>query len=186
MNLKQIISHIDTALKANIKLSTQYAFGLAEFYYDGDKRYPGVIEGGNIIQPLMRDDYAVSWYHRTTVSEYSTVEFNYGDKLDKVQERIPVQLVINCNTIKLGQSLQTIKDIFASSIPSVLSKAVCESLQLFDCTIELVNAELNSNIVLREECSIPDVRVGVEHGLVAIRYVIQTTYRRGCITICEC
>ncbi len=186
MNLKQIIAQIDTELKAKIKLSTQNAFGLAEFYYDGEKRYPGIVDGGNVTQPLMQDQYNISWYHRSTVSNYQVIESNYGNRLDKVEEITPVQLVINCNTIKLGHSLQTIKDIFASAIPSVLSKQVCESLDLFDCTIELVNSELNSVIVLREECSLPDVRVGIEHGLIAIRYEIKTTYRRGCTVICEC
>lgn len=186
MNLKQIIAQIDTQIESKIKLLTQRAFGLAEFYYDGEKRYPGIVDGGNVTQPLLQDQYNISWYHRSTISQYSVIENNYGDNLDKVEETTPVQLIINCNTIKLGHSLQTIKDIFASALPSVLSKAVCESLQLFDCTIELVAAELNSVIVLREECSVPDVRVGLEHGLIAIRYEIKTTYRRGCTVICEC
>ena len=39
--------------------------------------------------------------------------------------------------------------------------------------------------LIKMETNQPDVRVGLNNGLIAIRYRIFTTYRRGCIVICE-
>lgn len=189
MNLKAIITEIDKQMIASLNagaLMPLKAFGLAEFYYDKDKKYPGIVNGGEVTNCLLDDGFNVSWYHRSEYSEYTTIEENYGDKMDKVEETTPVVLVIYANRIKTQQSLQTIKDIFASVIPSVLDKATCEVLSIFDCTIELRNAEMNTTLVFREECTIPDVRVGIEHGLISVRYEIKSTYRRGCEVICEC
>ena len=183
MNLKGIIAEIDKALIAQIPLQPTKAFGLAEFYYDGDKRFPGVVNGTEVTNCLLDDSYQVSWYHRSESTDYRVIENNYGDKMDKVEEITPVNLIIYARRSK---PLQVIKDIFASALPSVLSKLVCESLMLFDCTIELKGAEMNTTLVFKDECTVPDVRVGIEHGLIAIRYDIKSTYRRGCETICEC
>jgi hypothetical protein len=122
-------------------------------------------------------------FHGDRMSNPFRVENNFGDKMDKVEETTPVTLVIYANKTLTSQ---TIKDIFVSAIPSVLSKLVCESINVFDCTFELTETEMNSTLVFREECSIPDVRVGLNHGLLAVRYEIKQTYRRGCTVICEC
>lgn len=183
MNLKQVITEIDNAILAALPIVPNNAFGLAEFYYDGDKRYPGINNKGEVTNCLMNDNYKLSWYHRSESSRLRVIENNFGDKLDKVEETIPVQLIIYAERTHPSQ---TIKDIFVSAIPSVLSKLVCESIDIFDCTFEIVETEMNSTIVLREECSIPDVRVGLEHALLAVRYEIKQTYRRGCTVICDC
>jgi hypothetical protein len=187
MNLKAVISEVDNAILNAFPFAPNKAFGLAEFYYDGDKRYPGIVQAnGEVKNCFLEDQYQVSWYHRSESSRLVVIENNFGDKLDKVQETIPVQLIIYANRAQTKQSSQTIKDIFVSKIPSVLSKLVCESIDIFDCTFELTETEMNSTLVFREECSIPDVRVGLNHGLLAVRYEIKQTFRRSCTVICEC
>jgi hypothetical protein len=183
MNLKQVINEIDNAIIAALPLTPNKAFGLAEFYYDGEKRYPGININGEVTNCLLQDQYEISWYHRSESSRLTVIENNFGDKMDKVEETTPVTLVIYANKTLTSQ---TIKDIFVSAIPSVLSKLMCESINVFDCTFELTETEMNSTLVFREECSIPDVRVGLNHGLLAVRYEIKQTYRRGCTVICEC
>ena len=184
MNLKQVIQEVDNAILAALPIAPNKAFGLAEFYYDVDKRYPGINNQGNIANCLLDDSYKLSWYHRSQFSRFTIIENNFGDKLDKVEETIPVSLVINKNID--AQTSQVIKDIFVSAIPSVLSKVVCESLSLFNCTFDIVDTDLNSSLVFKEECTIPDVRVGLNHALLVVRYEIKQTYRRGCTPICDC
>jgi hypothetical protein len=183
MNLKQVITEIDNAILAAVTIAPNKAFGLAEFYFDGDKRYPGINNKGEVTNCLLDDRYKLSWYHRSESSRIKVIENNYGDKLDKVEETTPVSLVIYAERI---QTSQTIKDIFVSAIPSVLSKLVCESIDVFDTTFEIVETEMNSFLVFKEECSAPDVRVGLNHALIAVRYEIKQTYRRGCTVICDC
>lgn len=183
MNLKAVIHEIDTAILAVLPIAPNNAFGLAEFYYDGDKRYPGINNKGEVTNCLLNDNYKLSWYHRSETSRFRVIENNYGDRLDKVEETIPVSLIIYAERT---QPSQVIKDIFVSAIPSVLSKLVCESINIFDCTFEITDTEMNTSLVLRDECSIPDVRVGLQHALIAVRYEIKQTYRRGCTVICDC
>ena len=183
MQNKTIIAEIDKALLAAIKVENKRAFGMADFYFDGEKRYPGIINGEDIINPFLQDQYKISWYHRTSTSSFNAMEFDYGNKMDKVEETTPVQLII---FTRAAISFETIKDWFVSALPSVMSKAICESLQIFGCTIEVTSTEMNSNVVFKEECTEPNVRVGGQYGLIAVRYTIKTTYRRGCQDFCVC
>jgi hypothetical protein len=183
MQNKTIIAEIDKALLAAIKVENKRAFGMADFYFDGEKRYPGIINGEDIINPFLQDQYKISWYHRTSTSSFNLMEFDYGNKMDKVEETTPVQLII---FTRAAISFETIKDWFVSALPSVLSKATCESLQIFGCTIEVASTEMNSNVVFKEECTEPTVRVGGQYGLIAVRYTIKSTYRRGCQDFCVC
>lgn len=187
MNLRAIIEQVDKALIGNVPFAPKKAFGLAEFYYEQDKFYPGIIDNqGNITNPFLDDQQQVSWYHRNQTGQYRVVENNFGDKLNKVEETNEIQLVVYANRKNIKQSLETLKDVFISAIPSVLSKVVCESIDLQSCEIELKNHDLNTHRVFKEECSTEYVRVGVEYGLIAIRYEIKAVYRRGCAPICEC
>jgi hypothetical protein len=190
MNVKGIIVAIDTTLKSKLvasNLQPMFTFGMASRYYEKDKYYPGIIsEQGEITNCFLEDKFNVSWYHRNQKGTYAIIENNFGDGLDKVEETNEISLVIYTNTKKIKLSTDTLKDIFISSIPSVLSKSTCESLDLFSCRIELQSHELDSNLVFKEESNSDNVRVGVEHGLVLIRYQIKSTYRRGCTVICEC
>lgn len=183
MQNKTIIAEIDKALLAAIKVENKRAFGMADFYFDGDKRYPGIINGEDIINPFLQDQYKLSWYHRTSTSSFNAMEFDYGNKMDKVEETTPVQLII---FTRAAINFETIKDWFVSALPSVMSKAICESLQIFGCTIEVASTEMNSNVVFKEECTEPNVRVGGQYGLIAVRYTIKSTYRRGCQDFCVC
>ena len=190
MNLKGIIEAIDNSLKAKLVASNLLptkAFGLASRYYEKEKYFPGVItDSGEITNCFLDDNYSVSWYHRNQKGTYTTIESNYGNNLDKVEEDNDISLVIFTNTKKIKLSTEILKDIFTNSLPSVLTKSQCESLDLFDCRIELQSHELDSNLVFKNESNNDNVRVGVEHGLILIRYSIKTTYRRGCTVICEC
>lgn len=188
MNLKGIIHEIDTLILDNINVRSllpQKSFGLAERYYDEKTYYSGVFNGSNVENCMLDDRFALSWYHRNQSGGYGLVENNFGDLNDKVEEVNEVELIIFAQQQKTKVSFETLKDIFVSAIPSVLSKVVCESLQLFDCRIDLISHELDSRLVIERETNKPDVRVGLNNGLIAIRYRIFTTYRRGCIVICE-
>lgn len=191
MNLANIIQLIDTKILAVMEdistLQPIKAFGLTELYYSGEEYYPGIVEGGQIIEVALKDNYNLSWYSRNTTGTYNTIENNYGNKQNKVEEITDVKLVAYTNRIKTGFSLETIKDIFISAIPSVLSKSECESNEIDSCQIELISHELDTTKIYKEEIkSNAKVRVGVEYGLIAIRYNIKATYRRGCRVICEC
>jgi len=190
MNLKGIISEIDSIMIAKLgasNLQPKKAFGLASRYYDGETFYPGIIsKNGEIENCFLEDKYNVSWFHRNERGTYNVVENNFGNGIDKVEEENEISLVVYTNTKKINLSTETLKDVFISAIPSVLSKVKCESLNVFDCRIELQSHELDTNIVFKEESNHKDVRVGVEHGLILIRYKIKSTYRRGCTVICEC
>jgi hypothetical protein len=190
MNLKETIKEIDKVLINRItadELHPVNAFGLAAFYYDGDKRYPGLLSvTGEVKNCFLHDNYNLSWYHRNELSRFRIIENSYGDNLDMVEETIATNLIVNTNTNKTKRTLNEIKDIFVAALPSTLPKSIREGLNLFSVTIEIGEALMNSNAVFREECSIPEVRVGNEHGLIAIRYEIKQTYRRGCIPLCDC
>lgn len=187
MKLATIINEIDKVLMDKVPFAPNRAFGLAEVYYEGEKYHPGIIDNkGNITNPFLDDQYAVSWYHRNQTGTYSIVESNYGNNLNKVEETNIIQLVIYTDRTKIKNSLETLKDVFISAIPSVLSKAICESIGVFGCEIELKSHELDTKKVFKEECSTEYVRAGVQYGLIAIRYEIKTVYRRGCEVTCEC
>ncbi len=189
MNLKQIVEQIDLSLKNSFQINTLHplkAFGLAEFYYEGENFYPGILDGTEIKNCFLDDEYNLSWYHRNSTGDYNVVPNNYGNTNDKTEEINTIELVIYANRTKIKFSLETLKDLFVTAIPSVLSKSVCESIDLLDCNIELVSHQMDSNKNFKEEVSTKYVRVGVEHGLIKIRYQIKSTYRRGCLVLCVC
>jgi hypothetical protein len=190
MNLGNLIELIDNKILAELgNISTLQpinAFGLSEFYYSGDNFYPGVINGGKIQEVFLDDKYNLSWYSRNTTGSYNNLENNFGNKMNKVEEITEIKLVAYTNRIKTGFSLETIKDVFISAIPSVLSKTECESNEIDGCQIELISHELDTHKIFKEETNSPNVRVGVEFGLISIRYNVKATYRRGCRVICEC
>jgi hypothetical protein len=190
MNLSKIISIIDSKLVSAItanNLQPKNGFGLATRYYEADKFFPGIVsKSGEITNCFLQDQYALSWYHRNAVGTYDVLENNFGNKLDKVEETNPINVVIFADTKRIKVSLETLKDIFISAIPSVLSKAECESAEIFGCQIELTAHELDSQLVVREETNQDNVRVGLNHGLILIRYSLKSTYRRGCTVICDC
>lgn len=190
MNLEQIINNIDATIISKLtasNLQPKKAFGLASRYYENDKFFPGVVsKSGEITNCFLDDNYAVSWYHRNQKGVYDNIENNFGNRQDKVQETNEISLVIYTNTDKIKLSTETLKDVFISAVPSVLSKSVCESIDIFSCEIAPIAHELDSFLVFKEESNNDNVRVGVQHGLILIRYSIKSTYRRGCTVICEC
>ena len=60
MNLKQVITEVDNAILEAITIAPNKAFGLAEFYFDGDKRYPGINNKGEVTNCLLDDRYKLS------------------------------------------------------------------------------------------------------------------------------
>lgn len=190
MNLNETIALIDTKIAAKLTPSNLlpfHAYGLASRYYEEDIFYTGIMDNnGEITNCMLEDKYNVSWYQRNQRGAYAVVESNYGNKQDKVEEINEINFIIFANTKKIKISLEKLKDIFVSAIPSVLSKVECESLNILGCEISLTAHELDSQVVIKEETNKDKVRVGLEHGCIAIRYQIKSTYRRGCTVICEC
>ena len=189
MNLEQIIEVIDTQIKQFIPASFApiNAFGLTQRYYEDDKFYPGILlKNGEITNPFLQDQYAVSWYHRNETGTYNLDSNQEGDNNDNQIEKNTIDLIIFYNTRKINITGTKLKDVFIDAIPSILSHSVRESLNLSSCDMALVSHELDSNKVFKQECNkdTPDVRIGVEHGLLSIRYEITSSYRRNCVNVC--
>jgi hypothetical protein len=187
MNLSCIIDNINEVLMSKLKLANIKSFGLTEFYHEGDKFFPGIQkQGGEMKNVFLQDEYNISFYHRSESGNFEEAERNFKRDSDKTREIIPVNLIIFADRNKTKLSQQNVKDLFVAALPSFLDKSICESIGIFDCRLELSNYELDTTKVFRQECNNnAGVRVGIEKGLLAIRYNLSITYRRGCTVICD-
>jgi len=183
MNLKPLIAAIDEQMDLPFVAT---AFGLAQRYYESPTSfYAGVIdEKGEVTNCFLQDKTPLSYYHRTSRSTFDTIEREgYGDKDDRVRETTEVDLVVYGVDLKITS--YKLADIFVAAIPSYLDTQTCESLNVSDCRIDILNYEIDPSVVWREETTEPSVRAGLNKALIKVRYRIQCTYRRGCVPICD-
>jgi hypothetical protein len=187
MNVSCIIDLINQSIVAKYPQQNVKAFGLTEFYYDSlGKFYPGIVNNqGEVRNVFLEDQYQTSWYHRTQAGTFAIADKQFGDKTDSYVGTIPVSLIIFHNRQKANQSLENIKDILIAALPTNIERPECERLGFQWARVELTSYELDTFKVFRQECSVEEVKVGFERGLIEIRYNIIVKFRASCVKLCS-
>lgn len=188
MRIAETVNIIDTIIKQNITFAPQRAFGLAAKYYEDKVYYPGILNSqtGEITDCILDDNYALSWYHRNETGNFALDTMQFGDEdVNQIETNI-IDLIVTYDTTKIKRSGSELKDMIIDAFPAKFTKLVSESLGLNSVSLVLVSFDLDSTKVFKQECNkdIPNVSVGVQFGLLQIRYNLISTYTRRCAITC--
>jgi hypothetical protein len=194
--LKQQIELVVNHLKTGALKDTRFQSGRFEAiavpvtYVDEGKQItiPAVMDSNYEAQAVSVDDtYPLIIYNKINGKSYATEPGKqYGDGNSVMVERVDVSMVVYGKYPKLKLTLEELEALIISGFPSQLAKALIAPYKLDRVTVQPVSSELNPIAVFQKEYQGVEGFLAPEDILFSIRYVIESSFRKGCFTICDC
>jgi len=151
--------------------------------------FPAIMSENNEAQDITVDDtYGLIVYHKVLSSAYAPDTKNqFGDrnKYQKQVTRIKMVVYAKFDKVKLKkEQLEALIAVnFPDQIPDVLFK---QPLKLDDMGVVLKSSNMISAQVWQEEYKGTPLRLAPEDIYFSMIYDLETSYRKGCFTICDC
>jgi hypothetical protein len=190
-----IIDIVNNQLKATALCDARFANGAINgIAYDGTendttgvKVFPiiyGLSGDGSKVSP--DDTYPVQIYHKILNKTYQTRPSSVGDKANVVTEKTDVKMVVAGWTNRLGLTQEDLESLIISVFPDQIAASLYTPLKLQNLVVTLLSSTLDKAQVYREEYKGIAYQVKPEQILFAIRYQIESTYKKGCFIITDC
>lgn len=193
--LKQQIELVVNHLKTGALKDTRFQSGRFEAiavpvtYVDEGKQItiPAVMDSNYEAQAISVDDtYPIIIYHKVNGKTYAPDTNNYGNGMSAMVERVDVSMVVYGKYAKLKLTLEQLEALIIAGFPSEINKSLLAAYKLDKLTIQPISSELNPASVFQREYQGVDWFLAPEDILFSIRYTIESRFRKGCFTICDC
>jgi len=197
--VKQIVAHIDAALKATAFADARFAgsrfAGAVQqvpIRIDSDNRMiivPATKTNAGEVTPVLPDDrFPLTTYHRLVSLTGAPAPKNqqFGSNNDTVTRTCEMVLVVSGFTNKLNLDALDLEGMIDAAFPTALDKGVQTALGLQRCDIAYGGARFESWKVYNEEYIGDGVLLKPHQLLLACRYKIESSYRKRCFNPCGC
>lgn len=190
-----IIAMINESLQAGVLCDARFAGGsfmgiacdAAESDGAGLRCYPVVFDLSGNGQKVNPDDtYPIQLYHRLLGISYSALPSSVGDHSNEVLERIEMRLVVMGWANRLYLSQEDLAALITSGFPDQIAASLYAPLKLQHLNITLQSAVMDRLQVFREEYKGLPYMVKPEQVLFALRYQIESRWKKGCFMISDC
>jgi hypothetical protein len=194
-----IINIINTQIANNSLCGTTFAnamyYGIAYDSTDvdsaGTRIYPAVLPvingvqdlSGNYIKVSPDDTYPLQIYHKILNKSYQIKPSSVGSRSNVVSEKTDVKMVVAGWTNLLGYAQEDIEALITSNFPDQIVASLYTPLQLQNLVVTLQSSILDKAQVYAAEYKGIPYQVKPEQVLFAIRYQIESTYKKGCFII---
>lgn len=135
---------------------------------DGKERYYG-----------FDDNYPMVVYHKPQSISFQKEKF---DNLGKFS----MKMVIQSTQAKVKMTGEQLQGLFTANFPNQIDRALYQNINIGSMKATLERANLNQRQVWGEEFQNIEYKLGVEHILFSINYTIETRFKNGCLSVCDC
>lgn len=195
--LKEQIDIINEALRKAIFVDKRFAgmqlHGLANLvtYKEGEaiKTAPVVMDKNYEPQFIGLDDtYPAIIYHRAQSLSYNSNTNNaqFGRGVNKVVQVADMMLVIYGRFARLKITAEQFEALIVSGFPDEVASEELVPYKLDNMLITLQSSNMLGPQVYAGEYGGPPVVISAEDILFAVRYRIETAFRKNCFSICDC
>lgn len=194
--LKEIVTIVNDALVARA-LSTERFVGKRTFGIAATITYKEK-DGSDVRKPMLTNNtddeiyvgydsqFPVTIYHKVSTSTTEPdPEKSYGDHLKVVTQTANIQMIVYGNRNKIKLSPEELEALLIDSFPSNLTKAQKQPYKLRSVTITPGQTNFNSTAVYQQEYS-AESRMKPNDIFIAINYTVVSSFKQGCLDLCEC
>lgn len=195
--LKKIVEEINSQLATDLFTGNLYQgavyYSLAEPQRRVEETDRGEVLSSRpvIVDENMRDCELMSSapltiYHRQITSTFKEDENSAGNSLN-IKETATMMMIVMGDRKRLQITPDTLCSAIASNMIQSITSASRQALKLYSCEIRPVQAYLDKEVVWQNEYRLTNCPLGEEWIYFCIQYQIESSYQRGCFTICrEC
>ncbi len=154
-----------------------------------NKTYPCVMSASYEAQPISVDDtYPIIIYHKVLSKNAINVQQvkNYGDGESVRGELLEMKMVVYGKYSALNMTAEQLEALITMNFPSAISYQKISGMKLDLMFAKWISSNLNSAQVFGEEYKGFELFLSPEDILFSVRYSIESRYRKGCFTICDC
>jgi hypothetical protein len=161
-------------------------------YKDGDaiKTSPVVMDQNYEARWVGLDDtYPLIIYHRITGISYSQQGNSapqFGRASNKVSQAAEIYLVVYGRFAPLQLTTEKLEALLVAGFPDLVGSEDLAPLGLDSMFVTLISSNLNSPQVYAGEYTGTPLKMSAEDILFAVRYRIDTSFRKNCFSICDC
>ena len=150
--------------------------------------FPAIMNNNYEATPITVDDtYPIMIYHKIFSKVYSAEnKGNFGDGNNYMIEKADCRMVVYGKYAALKLTAEQLEALITSGFPSGIAKSKIAAYKLDNMTVTLTGSILNAAVVFQEEYKGFDLFLAPEDILFSVRYNIESRFRKGCFTICDC
>ena len=141
---------------------------------------------GNYSMVNPDDTYPIQIYHKILNKTYQIKPSSVGNRSNVISEKTDVKMVVAGWTNLLGLTQEDLEALIASNFPDQIDASLYTPLKLQNLVVTLQSSVLDKAQVYAAEYKGISYQVKPEQILFAIRYQIESTYKKGCFIINDC
>lgn len=147
--------------------------------------FPGMMNiSGEVLQVSPDDLYNVTIYHKIISNTYGRkTKGSTADNID-VLCTSEMQMFVFAQSDKIKMTAEKLEPYIVFSIPEKISRELRMELQLKDCSIRVLSADMDKIRNFKNEYQNVRNFLSPEHIFFSIRYNIIETITRSCIDLC--
>lgn len=155
---------------------------------DGSISYfPGVMSENYEAQEITANDtYPIIIYHKELSPSYTLNDAQFGDRQKLVVETVSMKMVVYAKYSAVKMTREQLEALITTNFPDQLPSSTYRPLKFDNLTVILQRSNMNSAAVWNEEYKGTPLRLAPEDIYFSIYYQIQSNYRKGCFSICDC
>jgi len=155
---------------------------------DTMRGFPAVMSESYEAQEISVDNtYPIIIYHKVTQKRYAEQRGGqFGDRNKGVQEQAFVKMVVYGKYSAIQMRQEQLEALITSNFPDEIQDSLTRPLKLNSLMAELQSSNLNSAAVWAEEYRNVPLALAPEDIYFSINYTLTSTWRKGCIKICDC
>lgn len=195
--LKQQIELVNDALRAGALSDSRFQNGRYEAIAvdvsrinDGDKieTFPAIMNDNyEPVEVVVSDTYPIVIYHKILSKRYQVAQgTNFGDNNKAMVELVEAKMVVYGKYAALRLTTEELEAVIASGFPDVIAKSKLAPYKIDSMNVTLQSSNYNAAQVFQEEYKGFELFLSAEDIFFSVRYSIESRYRKGCFTICDC
>lgn len=152
--------------------------------------FPGLIVYGNndALEITPDDTYPIIIYHKVISKLYKTLNASneFGDGYKNISETVQLRMIVYAKWDAVKITQEQLEALITTNFPDTLLGAAARALKLQTITATLKSSNFRSQQLWNEEYKNIETRLAPEDIFFAINYDIDSMFRKGCYSICDC
>lgn len=139
------------------------------------------------VEVVVNDTYPMVVYHKILNKRYQTAPANnFGDNNKAVVEVVECKMVVYGKYAALKLSTEELEALIASGFPDSIAKTKLAPYKIDSMIVTLQSSNYNAAQLFNEEYRGFELFLSSEDIFFSVRYSIESRFRKGCFTICDC
>lgn len=193
--LKQIVNYINSELRTGVlkgSLQDAQLFGIAmtapRKFADGAAGFMPIVfedsfDDGRYVG--IDDTYSANIYHKNNGFVITPTQLSVGDKDSIVKKGISMSMIVFSKLERARMTPEELFDQIDNSFPDKISTDMKADLKgLHSVAIRITGVNFNTIQILSSEYKLEKMAIAPSDIFFQVNYIIECTYKKGCIETC--